>query len=323
MHVLLTGASGTIGRSLLASLVQAGHRVSAFDLTSGPELAGVDWTLGDITDSTALAVAMVGCDSVIHLAALGLPWLATPEETFRINDHGTFCVFQAAANANIRRVVCASSINALGMYFGLRRLEVDRIPVTEGHRRVTSDVYSFSKQMLEDIAAYFYRTTGVSSVCVRMGANMRLKPQPAAPEVRQAVLALLEQPRDQGQARARAIVDGFFGRSKDLRERNSGPYLENAIASGVTHLWTALDTRDRDLAFVLALTADLEGAHVVNIADSVNTLGLDARELASLFYPEAEIDPALSGTEGLWSIERARTLLGFEPQHSVSLCFHA
>jgi nucleoside-diphosphate-sugar epimerase len=317
MHVLVTGASGAIGRSLSAHLASAGHRVRAFDLVEGPVLPGVDWVLGDVTDPTALSSYAAGCDAVIHLAAFGLPWLASEEETFRINDYGSFCVFRAAAEANVRRVICASSINALGMYFGRQRMVFDRIPITEEHRRVTSDIYSFSKQILEDIAAYFHRSAGISSICLRMGGNMRLEPQPAAPEVRDAVVELLAQPRAQAQARVRAIVDGFFGRSRDLRERYHGPYIENAIATGSTHLWTALDIRDRDEAFLRAMTAEFDGAHVVNVADSHNTLGLDARELANLFYPEAEVDAGLFGTNGLWSIERARTLLGFEPQYSV------
>jgi UDP-glucose 4-epimerase len=317
VYVLVTGASGAIGRSVTAHLVAVGHRVRAFDRVAGPELPGVDWMLGDVTEPTTLAAGIAGCDAVIHLAALGLPWLASEEEIFRINDYGSFCVFRAAADANVRRVVCASSINALGLYFGLKRLNLERIPVTEEHGRFTSDIYSFSKQIVEDIAAYFYRNAGISSACLRMGGNMQLDPQPAAPELRQAVSALLDQPRALAQARARAIVDGFFGRGRDSRERYSGPYLENAIATGVSHLWTALDIRDRDQAFSLALTAQFEGALVVNVADSSNTLGLDARELANLFYPEAEVDPGLSGTQGLWSIERARTLLGFSPQHSV------
>jgi nucleoside-diphosphate-sugar epimerase len=82
---------------------------------------------------------MRGCDQVVHLAALASPVVGRPEEVFRVNAEGTFNVFQAAAEAGIRRVVQASSINALGLYYGVRTTDPLYFPVDEaapapGHR---------------------------------------------------------------------------------------------------------------------------------------------------------------------------------------------
>jgi nucleoside-diphosphate-sugar epimerase len=321
IQVLVTGAAGNLGRSLVVALTAKGYRVRAVDCVEGPSSPGVEWARCDVTDLESLRTTMVGCEAVIHLAALGLPWLASEEEVFRVNDYGSFCVFCAAAKSGIRRIVTASSINAVGMYFGMRRLTVDRIPMTEESRCVASDIYSFSKQLQESIAEYFYRRSGITSVSLRMGGDMRIDPQPAAPAIRETVVQLLDRPRDEGRRHAREMVERFFARSSDLRWRYNEEYLANAIATGVTHLWTALDCRDRDEAFALALEANSEGAEVINVADAHNTLGIDARELASLFYPEAEVDVNLRGTQSLWSIERARTLLGFVPKYSVARYF--
>jgi len=316
MQVLVTGAAGKIGQSLVLHLVSEGYRVRGADLSEGPEVPGVEWCKCDITDKLALRAAMVDCEAVVHLGALRLPWLAPEEEVFRVNGYGSFCVFRAAAEAGIRRVVSASSINALGMYFGLRRVTVARIPVTEEEGRVTSDVYSFSKQTQEDIADYFHRREGISSVSLRLG-GVAFDPKPEPMPVRAAVQALLAEPREQARERVRNIVDRFFARSRDLRERYVDDWVNNSIATGAAHLWTVLDSRDCDQAFGLALAAQVDGALVINVSDAHNTLGIDARELASLFYPEAEVDPALSGTASLWSIERATNLLGFTPRYSV------
>ena len=322
MHVLVTGAAGKVGQSLVASLVVKGHQVRAADMVVGPDSAGIKWVNCDVTNIESLRAAMVDCEAVIHLAAMGLPWLVSEEETFRINDYGSFCVFRAAAEAGIRRVISASSINALGMYFGKRRVDATRIPVTEDHQRVTSDIYSFSKQIQEDVAQYFYRREGIVSVSLRMGNNMTIDPKPAESPIREAIVQLLELPREEGRRRVREFVDRFFARSEDLRGRYNGEYVANSIATGVTHFWTALDCRDRDEAFTLALEANLDGATVINIADSCNILELDARSIASLCYPEATLDAELHGTQSLWSVERAKTLLGFVPQYSVARFFN-
>ena len=321
MQVLVTGAAGNLGKSLVVALTAKGYRVRAVDCVAGPSTPGIEWARCDVTDLESLRTTMAGCEAVIHLAALGLPWLASEEEVFRVNDYGSFCVFRAAAESGVRRIVAASSINAVGMYFGMRRVTVDRIPMTEESPCVTSDIYSFSKQIQEDIAKYFYRRSGITSLSLRMGENMGIDPRPATPAIRDTVVQLLDLPRDEGRRRAREMVERFFARSSDLRCRYNEDYIANMLATGVTHLWTALDCRDRDEAFALALEADIEGAEVVNVADAHNTLGIDARELASLFYPEAEIDANLRGTQSLWSIERARTLLGFVPKYSVARYF--
>jgi nucleoside-diphosphate-sugar epimerase len=79
-----------------------------------------------------------------------------------------------------------------------------------------------------------------------------------------------------------------------------------------------LDVRDAAHAIHLALTANYDGSHILHIADSYNETGLPVADLAALFYPEVTTwkRPA-SSLETLFSIDKARDLIGFAPQYSI------
>ena len=90
---------------------------------------------------------------------LTVEWLAEPNGTerymelgkqiFQINAAGSFNVYQAAADAGIKRVVSASSINALGFNFGVKASRIRYLPIDEDHPNVTTDAYSFCKEVLD------------------------------------------------------------------------------------------------------------------------------------------------------------------------------
>jgi nucleoside-diphosphate-sugar epimerase len=70
--VLVTGASGTIGRRLVPALVAAGHQVRAMTRSDAAAqtaaAAGADPVCGDVTDPASLSAAVRGCQVVIHAA---------------------------------------------------------------------------------------------------------------------------------------------------------------------------------------------------------------------------------------------------------------
>lgn len=82
------------------------------------------------------------------------------------------------------------------------------------------------------------------------------------------------------------------------------------------NLWGYVDSRDVAQAARLALHSDIGGAETFLIAASDTCMTQSSEELLAVVYPEVPLKRPISGNETLLSIERARTRLGYEPQHS-------
>jgi len=328
MNILVTGGTGNIGRAAVARLVRNGHHVRVIGRRTGIEIEGAEYRSCDITDFAALLEQMQGMDGVVHLAAIPHPSLAPGQEIFGVNCAGTFNVYRAAADIGIRRVVTASSINALGYYFGVRDFPIEYFPIDEDHPTVTSDPYSFSKQVLEATAAYFWRREGVSSVCLRLPAVYEADDPGGGLEAfvqatRDAHLRLLALPEPTRCERVRQVID----RTNTMRAARAweGP-LENwgmdlpdaKLVFGRSNFWTSLDARDSAQAIEKGLLAEFEGSHPLFVNDSHNLVGAESELLVQTFFPEVSSrKKPLIGTEALVSIDRARALIGFEPEFSA------
>ena len=328
MRILVTGGSGSVGRAAVSWLVGQGHSVRVIGRRAQAPLQGVEYRACDISDYRSLKEQMQGIEGVVHLAAIPTPSLGPPQEIYRVNCAGTFNVYQAAVEAGVRRVVSASSINAVGYLYGAVHWELDYLPLDEEHRAFTSDAYSFSKQVLEDIAAYFWRREGVSGVCLRLPAvyppESLSSLQEESRKLRDAVstqLALGPE-AEQGFARAlrgtaKGVHDSRMLERPEGWPRHSDPTNRPLFYARHT-LFAVLDARDSAQAIEQGLLRDYQGSHALFVGDRHNSAFLESRLLARLFYPDVPLRTELRGTESLVSIDRARTLLGFEPRYSVS-----
>jgi len=119
-HILLTGASGFVGRNLSAELRANGHVVREAHRTPAPneDSGTVRVTVGEITDRTDWGSALDGVDQVVHMAArvhVMRETSADPLAAFRlINVEGTERLARVAAAAGVKRFLFISSIGVNG-----------------------------------------------------------------------------------------------------------------------------------------------------------------------------------------------------------------
>ena len=179
MRVLVTGATGFIGRNLIREL-EAAHELRLLDQARPEEatmFAGAtrlvapfrtEWPFvqADITDEAAMLAAMDGMAAVIHLAGepRGLPEIGVA--TFRDNALGTFVAIDTAQRAGVGRFFCASSINAFGTFhwrLSGRPAGYTKMPLDEAFDPVPEDPYSLSKLVNEKTCAAYHRAYGMTT----------------------------------------------------------------------------------------------------------------------------------------------------------------
>lgn len=82
------------------------------------------------------------------------------------------------------------------------------------------------------------------------------------------------------------------------------------------NLWGYVDVRDVAQAVRRGLEADLTGAEIIIVAAADTCMRRESLDLLREVYPGIPLRRPVSGRETLLSIERARNLIGYEPQYS-------
>lgn len=82
------------------------------------------------------------------------------------------------------------------------------------------------------------------------------------------------------------------------------------------NLWSYIDARDGALAIRLGLERDGTGKEVFVIASPDTVMSTPTPELVRAHYPDLELKRRVEGNETLLSIDKARRLLGFDPEHT-------
>jgi nucleoside-diphosphate-sugar epimerase len=83
-----------------------------------------------------------------------------------------------------------------------------------------------------------------------------------------------------------------------------------------TNIWGYVDVRDAARAFRLGLEANLSGFIPINIIAADTLRAEPTEDLVRVHLPTTEIRAPIPGIATGWSIDRARDLLGFVPEHS-------
>ena len=165
MQILVTGASGRIGRYVVKELVSAGHSVTSVDILtsdgSSPRFLRVDLTdAGEVYQALASAKA----EAVVHLGAWANAGVVPDTRTYGDNVQGTFNLFQACADLGIQRVVSASSAQV----YGFAKAPPVYVPVDEVHPLRPANCYALSKVVGEQAADYFVERSGMTILSFRL-----------------------------------------------------------------------------------------------------------------------------------------------------------
>lgn len=173
-RIFLTGGAGFIGSALIERLVDH-NEIVVFDtlqrnaLESRPfrHHRNVRVIQGDVLDADAVARAMDGCDTIVHLAAVaGIDTvIKSPTTTMRVNMIGAENVLAAAHRLrDCRRVLCFSTSEVFGTHT-YRADEADQaVTGAVGEARWT---YAVSKLAVEHLAHAYFKEFGLPTVVVR------------------------------------------------------------------------------------------------------------------------------------------------------------
>jgi NAD+-dependent farnesol dehydrogenase len=113
VKILITGASGYLGRAIVAASRAAGHETVSFARrASSAGLPGSTFD-GDVRDVERLTAAATGCDAVCHSAALVSVWRPRKADFDDVNVGGLRNVIEAARRADVSRIAYTSSFLAL------------------------------------------------------------------------------------------------------------------------------------------------------------------------------------------------------------------
>jgi nucleoside-diphosphate-sugar epimerase len=114
VKLLVTGATGFLGATLVPLLREAGHEVRAL-VRSGAQVADAESVKGDVRDVESLRRALRGVEGLYHLAGLVSRDPADARKMYELHVDGTRNLLVEAQRAGVSRVVLASSSGTIGV----------------------------------------------------------------------------------------------------------------------------------------------------------------------------------------------------------------
>lgn len=304
-RIVVTGGAGFIGSALTEALLHSGAEVVCLDdFRTGkreniePFRGNPAWILaeGDICDKAVVTRACKGANAILHEAALGsVPRsLEQPAEVFRVNVSGFASIFHAAAQAGVKRFIYASSSSVYG--------DSPVLPKREAETGKALSPYALTKQVCEQMAAFFSKLYGMETLGLRyfnVYGRRQDESTPYAAVIPKFISALL--------ARRSPVINGSGAISRDFT------FVEDVVNANL---------------LALTLPALPEPATVCNIASGHETTldeltgilreALSLRDAAIASIPTQYGPPrAHDIPHSLADISRAGSLLGYQPRFDI------
>lgn len=307
MNILVTGGAGFIGSNLCEHLLNNGHSVVCLDNFSTGHIKNLlpliesfpnsfKLIVGDIRNIKDCQKALEGIDYVLHEAALGsVPRsIKDPITTNDVNIGGFLNMLVAARDAGVKRFIFAASSSTYGDSTTLPKVE-DVI----GH---PLSPYAITKYVDELYADVFARIYGIEYIGLRYFNVFGRRQDPNG-----AYAAVIPLWVKKMMAHEAPNINGDGEYSRDFT------YIDNVIQMNML----ALTTTNSEAVNQIYNTAYGERT-------TLNMLASYLKEILGAFDPEIlKIEPTHGPNRAgdiphsLASIDKARRLLGYNPQFSM------
>jgi UDP-N-acetylglucosamine 4-epimerase len=303
--VLVTGGAGFIGSNLCEALLDLNANVVCLDnFATGKRenLSAIkdheNFTLieGDIRNLEDCKKAVSGVDFVLHEAALGsVPRsINDPITSNDVNISGFLNMLVASRDAGVKRFVYAASSSTYG--------DSEALPKVEDHIGKPLSPYAITKYVNELYADIFHTTYGLDTIGLRYFNVFGRKQDPHG-----AYAAVIPKFVIQFMNHESPVINGDGTYSRDFT------YIDNVIQMNLI----ALTTDNKEALNQVYNTA---------VGDRTNLKELTQllKEYLSKYDPEianveVEHGPNRAGDipHSLASIDKAKTLLGYDPQYKI------
>lgn len=279
-RVVVTGGAGKLGRACVRDLVDHGWDVVVFD-RARPEspTAGVTYLPVDLTDYGQVIDAMLGVEERYHQVDALVHLAAVPAPGL-VPDHHTFS---------------NNMLSSWNVISAARRAGVLNI-VWASSETVLGLPFDVPPPYAPVDEEYPPRPNSTYSLVKTLEERMAVELCRWDPELKMIGLRFsnVMEPADYQRFPA-------FDDDPQLRKWN---------------LWGYIDARDGAQAVRLALASDLTGTEVFIVANADTVMRRSSASLLAEVFPDVEVRGELGEHETLLSIDKARRMLGFDPQHS-------
>ncbi|MEU8819449.1 NAD(P)-dependent oxidoreductase [Actinoplanes sp. NPDC048796] len=279
-RIAVTGGSGKLGRAVVQNLLDHDYQVVNLDRVA-PREPSAPFTLVDLTDYGQVAEALTAIDDRYDGIDAVVHLAAIPAPGLRPN---------AATFTN--NITASYNVFAAARLAGIRRI-----------------VWASSETLLG-------LPLGPENPPPYIPVD---EDYPARPETSYSLSKHLEETMAEQFCRWNPDLTAIglrFSNVMEPADYEAFPSLDADPRQRIWNLWGYIDARDGAQAVRRALTYDATGMEVFVIANADTVMSRSSASLAAEYFPDIPVTRELTGNETLLSIDKARRLLGYEPQHS-------
>ena len=276
--IVVTGGSGKAGRACINELVAHGYQLCNVDQVPGSN-ESVPFSQVDLTDFGQTVAALAGIDERVDKVT-GIVHLAAIPAPGRAPNHVTFET---------------NTISTYNVFEAARQLQIKNI-VWASSETVLGLPFDIPPPYVPVDEEYPGRPETAYSLSKLVGEEMAKQFCRWDPELKIIGLRLSNVMSLEDYAR-------FPGFQDDARKRK-------------WNVWSYIDARDAAQAFRLALEADIKGAEIFIIANADTVMLRDNKELLAEVFPSVPQRGSFGPNDSLFSIEKAKRILKYEPKYS-------